>query len=155
MFFYEIIWSGRLADLCTVYNLKLEHSSWKPDSLKGCDHRNLFAAWILDGLRACKQILHLDITCGTPHFILSQGFVIRRWEPVFFPNWVCVSVCVSFGVTRFLLECACFFSAAGGSSPLMSLLPTKLLMSWEDIGVDHSDVPAMFVLFSSCDSHFL
>ena len=33
---------------------------------------------------------------------------------------------------------------AGGSSPLMSLLPTKLLMSWEDIGADHSDVPAMF-----------
>ena len=24
----------------------------------------------------------------------------------------------------------------------MSLLPTKLLMSWEDIGADHSDVPA-------------
>ena len=32
---------------------------------------------------------------------------------------------------------------AGGSSPLMSLLPTKLLMSWEDIGADHSDVPAV------------
>ena len=36
----------------------------------------------------------------------------------------------------------------------MSLLPTKLLMSWEDIGADHSDVPAMFVVFLSCDSHF-
>ena len=24
----------------------------------------------------------------------------------------------------------------------MSLLPTKLLTSWEDIGADHSDVPA-------------
>ena len=24
----------------------------------------------------------------------------------------------------------------------MSLLPTKLLMSWEDLGTDHSDVPA-------------
>ena len=30
------------------------------------------------------------------------------------------------------------------SSPLMSLLPTKLLMSWEDIGADHSDVLAIF-----------
>ena len=37
----------------------------------------------------------------------------------------------------------------------MSLLPTKLLMSWEDIGADHSDVPAMFVMFLSCASHFL
>ena len=36
----------------------------------------------------------------------------------------------------------------------MSLLPTKLLMSWEDIGADHSDVPASFVMFSSCDSNF-
>ena len=27
----------------------------------------------------------------------------------------------------------------------MSLLPTKLLMSWEDIGADHSDVPAMLI----------
>ena len=36
----------------------------------------------------------------------------------------------------------CFELLAGGSSPLMSLLPTKLLMSWEDIGADHSDVPA-------------
>ena len=31
---------------------------------------------------------------------------------------------------------------AGGSGPLMSPLPTKLLMSWEDIGTDHPDVPA-------------
>ena len=33
------------------------------------------------------------------------------------------------------------------------LLPTKLLMSREDIGADHSDVPAMFVVFTSCHSH--
>ena len=30
----------------------------------------------------------------------------------------------------------------GGSGPLMSPLPTKLLLSWEDIGTDHPDVPA-------------
>ena len=34
---------------------------------------------------------------------------------------------------------------AGGSGPLMSPLPTKLLMGWEDIGTDHPDVPAEFV----------
>ena len=33
---------------------------------------------------------------------------------------------------------------AGGSGPLMSPLPTKLLMSWEDIGTDHPDIPATF-----------
>ena len=33
--------------------------------------------------------------------------------------------------------------SAGGSGPLMSPLPTKLLMSWEDIGTDHPDVPAI------------
>ena len=33
---------------------------------------------------------------------------------------------------------------AGGSGPLMSPLPTKLLMSWEDIGTDHPVVPAKF-----------
>ena len=56
----------------------------------------------------------------------------------------CVCVCVTFGVTRFLLECVLLPIEvyAGGSSPLMSLLPTKLLMSWDDIGADHSDVPA-------------
>ena len=31
---------------------------------------------------------------------------------------------------------------AARSGPLMSPLPTKLLMSWEDIGTDHPDVPA-------------
>ena len=34
-------------------------------------------------------------------------------------------------------------SFAEGSGPLMSPLPTKLLMSWEDIGTDHPDVPAL------------
>ena len=45
--------------------------------------------------------------------------------------------------------CVCTFCievklhrVAGGSSPFMSLLPTKLLMNWEDITADHRDVPA-------------
>ena len=33
-------------------------------------------------------------------------------------------------------------SIAGGNGPLMSPLPTKLLMNWEDITTDHRDVPA-------------
>ena len=33
---------------------------------------------------------------------------------------------------------------AGGSGPLKSPLPTKLLLSWEDIQADHLDVPAFF-----------
>ena len=49
-------------------------------------------------------------------------------------------------VTGIHLDCvlfSCLFlCSAGGSSPLMSLLLTKLLVSWEDIGADHSDVPA-------------
>ena len=48
-------------------------------------------------------------------------------------------LCVPLVVTGILFE----LFLAGGSSPLMSLLPTKLLMSWEDIGADHSDVPAI------------
>ena len=73
-------------------------------------------------------------------------------------------MCVTLGVTgsfSIVFRISCFSAVAllqftaGGSSPLMSLLPTKLLMSWEDIGADHSDVPAMFVMFSSCGSHFL
>ena len=32
--------------------------------------------------------------------------------------------------------------SAGGSGPLKSPLPTKLLLSWEDIQADHLDVPA-------------
>ena len=32
---------------------------------------------------------------------------------------------------------------AGGSGPLKSPLPTKLLLSWEDIQADHLDVPAV------------
>ena len=37
-------------------------------------------------------------------------------------------------------------TAAGGSSPFMSLLP-KLLMNWEDITAGHRDVPAEFFIF--------
>ena len=44
-----------------------------------------------------------------------------------------VCVCVTLGVTH-RDPFGLFFA-------LMSLLPTKLLMSWEDIGADHSDVP--------------
>ena len=36
------------------------------------------------------------------------------------------------------------------SGPLMSPLPTKLLLSWEDIGTDHPDVPAELFI---CDWH--
>ena len=43
-----------------------------------------------------------------------------------------------------LLFTVCIYKLqAGGSGPLMSPLPTKLLMSWEDIGTDHPDVPAL------------
>ena len=38
---------------------------------------------------------------------------------------------------------------AGGSGPLMSPLPTKLLMGWEDIGTDHPDVPAEFYIYDA------
>ena len=31
----------------------------------------------------------------------------------------------------------------------MSLVPTKLLMSWEDIGADHSEVPAVLWCFQA------
>ena len=47
-------------------------------------------------------------------------------------------LCVSHPVSKGHL----FIKEAGGSSPLMSLLPTQLLMSWEDIGADHSDILA-------------
>ena len=67
----------------------------------------------------------------------------------------------------FLLVCVCacqplfkrgtpiyFITKAGGSSPLMSLLPTKLFMSWEDIMADHHDVPSkknfLTPLFDHC-----
>ena len=39
-----------------------------------------------------------------------------------------------------------FYQSAGGSSPFMSLLPTKLLMNWEDITADHRDVPAVWTV---------
>ena len=35
-----------------------------------------------------------------------------------------------------------FARNAGGSGPLKSPLPTKLLLRWEDIQADHLDVPA-------------
>ena len=38
---------------------------------------------------------------------------------------------------------------AGGSGPLMSPLPTKLLMGWEDIGNDHPDVPAEYYIYDA------
>ena len=39
---------------------------------------------------------------------------------------------------------AYFLYSAGGSGPLKSPLPTKLLLRWEDIQTDHLDVPAVF-----------
>ena len=61
---------------------------------------------------------------------------------------VCVRLCVC--VVSVCVVSACVRhtlfqrvkTTAGGSSPLMSLLPTKLLMSWEDITADHRDAPA-------------
>ena len=47
---------------------------------------------------------------------------------------MCVCVCTS--------ESKEFPFRAGGSGPLKSPLPTKLLLSWEDIQADHLDVPA-------------
>ena len=61
-------------------------------------------------------------------------FFELAWNP--YPSCVCV---------KHLNRCKT--SIAGGSGPLMSPLPTKLLMSWEDIGTDHPDVPAIFNLF--------
>ena len=44
------------------------------------------------------------------------------------------------------------FHFAGGSDPLISSLPMKLLMSWEDIQADHLDVPACRVGYhTACD----
>ena len=64
--------------------------------------------------------------------------------------YVCfrVSACIKLSVcvcVKHLNRCKTSnrsFKSAGGSGPLMSPLPTKLLMSWEDIGTDHPDVPA-------------
>ena len=48
-----------------------------------------------------------------------------------------------------------FSFLAGGDRVAAWLSPTKLhAVDW-DITADHRDVPAMFVMFSSCDSHFL
>ena len=68
--------------------------------------------------------------------------------------WCCVVLCVCtvLGHERrgslpntccrnFTRQVTCQFSA-GGSGPLKSPLPTKLLLSWEDIQADHLDVPA-------------
>ena len=49
-------------------------------------------------------------------------------------------VCVCVRSVKFTLTPT--FSCRG-SGPLMSLLPTKLLMSWGDIWTDHPDVPAV------------
>ena len=68
------------------------------------------------------------------------------------PNWGFVCVCTVLGHERrgslpstcycnFTCQVTCQFSA-GGSGPLKSPLPTKLLLSWEDIQADHLDVPA-------------
>ena len=56
---------------------------------------------------------------------------------------VCVCVCVEFLSLRKLLLLTVLHSLnAGGSGPLKSPLPTKLLLRWEDIQADRLDVPA-------------
>ena len=61
---------------------------------------------------------------------------------------LCVCVCTVLGHERrgsLPNTCSCSFTCqfqAGGSGPLKSPLPTRLLLSWEDIQADHLDVPA-------------
>ena len=68
---------------------------------------------------------------------------------VCFSLYVCVCVCgtaqlgrESFSQTWTILNC---LSRAGGSGPLMSPLPMKLLMSWEDIRSDHPEEIAVML----------
>ena len=56
---------------------------------------------------------------------------------------VCVCVCVcGIPVPKEATSIDSFAKNAGGSGPLKSPLPTKLLLRWEDIQADHLDVPA-------------
>ena len=66
--------------------------------------------------------------------VYSPGSTSHAW-----PLQRCVCVRVSHSVPKRPKKIS-----AGGSSPLMSLLPTKLFMSWEDFTADHRDVPALW-----------
>ena len=86
-----------------------------------------------------KQEFEVDIESSCVE-VRSAAARTRKDEYINTGGSVCVGV--PSGITRFRSDCSVVTFSAGGSSPLMSLLPTKLLMSWEDIGADHSDVPA-------------
>ena len=55
---------------------------------------------------------------------------------------VCVCVYVEVHVPKEATSVDSFAKNAGGSGPLTSPLPTKLLLRWEDFQTDHLDVPA-------------
>ena len=60
------------------------------------------------------------------------------------PQCQSVCVCVEFlSLRKLLLLTVLHRRNAGGSGPLKSPLPTKLLLRWEDIQADHLDVPAL------------
>ena len=71
--------------------------------------------------------------------VVCEQVVCERWQ-------TCVCGCVWVYHLKRCKRFGMLFSlqqvSAGGSGPLMSPLPTKLLMSCEDIGADHPDVPA-------------
>ena len=81
--------------------------------------------------------------CSCFFFFLGGGGGVFVFSVCFLFFFV-LCVCVSHSVPKRPLTIL-----AGGSSPLMSLLPTKLLTSWEDITADHRDVPANHVILSS------
>ena len=68
------------------------------------------------------------------YYIIFLYIYIRMY--VFYLPGVCVCLWTTWRDVKLV-------GFAGGSGPLMSPLPTKLLMSWEDIGTDHPDVPAL------------
>ena len=72
----------------------------------------------------------------------GQALCLRAFAPMAVSVSVCVCVrSVRFTLTPLFSSRLCF--SAGSSGPLISPLPTKLLMSWESIRTDHPDVPAL------------
>ena len=99
--------------------------------------------------KECERVVRVCVCEG----VVCEQVVCERWETCVCVWCVCVctiwryvklltfsvvlSLCKRFGMLFSLQQVS-----AGGSGPLVSPLPTKLLMSCEDIGTDHPDVPA-------------
>ena len=99
-------------------------TSWWPETYSLDGTAPVWTVWI-----SPLQWISLTQKPSASHSLTSLQLLLAAFNYYYASKRPCVCVALCSKETKEI--------PAGGSSPLMSLLPTKLLTSWEDITADH------------------